>query len=207
MRRYLESPDPEFKWEADPAGGVLAVTGGKGGTGKTTTTLGLAAAYARQRRRPTVVDADRDMPNLAIAADTAGVTGIDVVANRGGRPIDDLLPRHPRGPVLADCPAGAGPDAVTPLRRADRAVLVTTRDREAIEDAVKTAELARAVNTPIAGVVVTRHHTVPDGLTATLDTTTAVAIPERDPPLKNADATAAYDALAAALQPRRSPRE
>ncbi|QDX41602.1 hypothetical protein [Salarchaeum sp. JOR-1] len=195
-----------MKCEADTSRGVLAVTGGKGGTGKTTTTLGLAAAYARQRRRPTVVDADRDMPNLAITADTAGLTGIDVVANRDGRPIDGLLPARPPGPVLVDCPAGAGPDAVAPLRRADRAVLVTTRDREAIEDAVKTTELARAVGTPIAGLVVTHRERVPDGLAETIGATHAVAVPTVEEPLAAADATAAYGRLADALQPRRSPR-
>jgi len=207
VRRYLESPDPELKCEADTLRGVLAVTGGKGGTGKTTTTLGLAAAYARQRRRPTAVDGDRDMPNLAITADAAGLTGIDVVANRDGRPIDDVLPTRPRGPVLVDCPAGAGPDAVDPLRRADSAILVTTHDRESIEDALKTAELARAVGTRIAGLAVTRHGTVPDGLPDTLDTDHAVAIPPVEHPLTHPDATAAYDHLAAALQPHRSPRK
>ncbi|MEE6208800.1 cobyrinic acid ac-diamide synthase [Salarchaeum sp. III] len=186
---------------------MLAVTGGKGGTGKTTTTLGLAAAYARQRRRPTVVDADRDMPNLAIAAEAAGLTGVDVVANRNGRHVSEALPTRPPGPVLVDCPAGAGPDAIDPVRRADRAVAVTTGSRESVEDALKTAELARAVGTPIAGLVVTHRGRVPDGLAETIGADHAVAVPTVEEPLTAPNAAAAYGRLADALQPRRSPRK
>lgn len=181
---------------------MLAVTGGKGGTGKTTTALGLAAAYARRRRRPTVVDADRDMPNLDIVADTGGLTGMDVIANPDGRPLAELLPVTPSGPLLVDCPAGGGPEAVDPLRRADAALLVTTYDREAVEDALKTAAMARAVGTEVAGVVVNRRAERPAGLGETFDAPVLAAVPDVETPLADPKATAAYDRLADDLAPR-----
>lgn len=55
---------------------MLAVAGGKGGSGKTTTTLGLAGALARSNRSPgvTAVDADWDLPNLARLAAASGIS-------------------------------------------------------------------------------------------------------------------------------------
>jgi len=47
---------------------MLAVAGGKGGVGKTTTALGLAYAVADRGERALAVDADRDMPDLHAAA-------------------------------------------------------------------------------------------------------------------------------------------
>jgi septum site-determining protein MinD len=43
---------------------MLAVAGGKGGVGKTTTALGLASALGRHEKTTLVVDTDCDMPNL-----------------------------------------------------------------------------------------------------------------------------------------------
>jgi septum site-determining protein MinD len=55
---------------------VIAVAGGKGGSGKTTTTLGLARALSRRGARVVAADADWDLPNLArLAAETATDTG------------------------------------------------------------------------------------------------------------------------------------
>jgi septum site-determining protein MinD len=51
---------------------VLAVAGGKGGSGKTTTTVGLARALARRGASVVAADADWDLPNLAaMASETA----------------------------------------------------------------------------------------------------------------------------------------
>ena len=51
---------------------MIAVAGGKGGSGKTTTTLGLARALSRRGAPVIAADADWDLPNLArLAAETA----------------------------------------------------------------------------------------------------------------------------------------
>ncbi len=140
---------------------MLAIAGGKGGCGKTTTTLGVAAALDGE---VLVVDADRDMPNLHALA---GVPRETTVADVSGDPLStahesscelSVLPAAPSGPdgdtatqlprvksmdttTLVDCPVGAGPDAAGPLRVADAAVLVTTLCAPALRDTAKTAAM------------------------------------------------------------------
>ncbi|MFB6119589.1 MAG: MinD/ParA family protein [Halobacteriaceae archaeon] len=202
---------------------MLAVAGGKGGVGKTTTAIGLARALAGQRRRPLVVDADTDMPDLHVVADVPADPGVDALADgRGlraathapeqfpgvavcpaapGARVDAALARlagH-ADPVVVDCPGGARPDAAAPLRRADRALVVTTPDRPAVTDAVKTAAMARALGTPVAGGVVVRAADPPAGLADALDAPVLASVPDAESPLAANGVRAAYGRLAAAL--------
>ena len=65
---------------------MIAVAGGKGGSGKTTTTLGLARALSRRGARVVAADADWDLPNLArLAAETSADAG----PKRAGASITD----------------------------------------------------------------------------------------------------------------------
>lgn len=193
---------------------MLAVAGGKGGCGKTTTTLGLALAAGRWGRSVLAVDADLNVPDLhrvvglegvpateppdrdrpvaaaasgdrrapthgpdtAAPVDPVPVPGQAGVAVLPGRPAIDPVARCERLPGLAadrdlvvlDCPAGAGRDAVAPLRAADRTIVVSTAERPSLADAAKTAAMSRAVGTPVAGAVITRADRPPSGLDALL---------------------------------------
>ncbi len=205
---------------------MLAIAGGKGGTGTTTTTLGLAAALAGQRRRPLAVDADAGAPNLHLVAGLdaddggrsgiAGVAagqsvvdaaraparfpGVDVLTAAPGDDVRGALARlGDRRPVLVDCPSGGGRPATLPLRFADAAVVVTTPRRQAVENALKTAETARALDTPVAGVVASRADDVPGDVAASFDAP-AVAVPAADDyPLADPNVRAAHDRLAELL--------
>ncbi|MFB6125216.1 MAG: MinD/ParA family protein [Halanaeroarchaeum sp.] len=197
---------------------MLAIAGGKGGVGKTTVALGIAVALAARRRDPIVVDADVDMPNLHLLADVpdGGVTalaegtpvdeaaspsarydGVRVLGAHHGAPIDRALRTLVvDDPVLLDVPAGASPDAVDPLRVADRAVVVTTPDPQSVRDAEKTAAMATAVGTPVVAWVVSRADAVPQSVATAAGTTPTVPVPAvRAPPL---DARRAFDAAASA---------
>lgn len=166
---------------------MLAIAGGKGGCGKTTTALGLADALARAGADPLVADADRDAPDLHLLADAAGdpalatsefadadddppepvaheasaFPGVGVVpAPSGGLSdgrfhavLDGLATRD--RPVLVDCPAGAGRDAVVPLRASDAALLATTLHPSSLRDAARTAAIAERLGVDLAGSVVT----------------------------------------------------
>jgi len=161
---------------------MLAIAGGKGGCGKTTTAVGLARGLASLGTRPLVVDADLDMPDLhhragvdrapglAVAADSRRPAGVAQRARRFEGV--DILPagdadtataasafdrlRSCERPVMFDCPAGAGPDAVGPLRVADRSVVVSTPSERSLRDAAKTAAMARQLDAPPALVVLVR---------------------------------------------------
>ena len=155
---------------------MLAVTGGKGGVGKTTTTLGVARAAACAGGKPVVVDADLDMPNLATMAgvEPGGLTavagtgalsaaptveGVTVLGPGAGatptllrRVLDDLA--ETSRPVFVDCPAGTSRPHGLALRAARQAVVVTRLRRDALADAVKAATFARRLSaTPTATLV------------------------------------------------------
>ncbi|MFB6169597.1 MAG: P-loop NTPase [Haloarculaceae archaeon] len=207
---------------------MLAVAGGKGGTGKTTTALGLAEALARRGAAPFVADADRTMPNLHHLAETPRAPGTGALA--AGRSLDEaahpspalpgvrVLPTDPdtdagtlrRGlralaanaglgptasPVLVDCPAGAGRDAALALASADRTLLVATPRRAAVRAARKTAAMARALDAPPVGCVLTRTERPPPDVARALDCPVLACVPAVDGPLAAPDARRAFDRL------------
>ncbi|MFC5278530.1 MinD/ParA family protein [Halorubrum rubrum] len=223
---------------------MIAVAGGKGGSGKTTTTVGLARALSRRGAPVVVADADWDLPNLVELADETGepvatpdaspARGAPVSDDRptvtrvarGERPVpvdrrvpvvldapdrpsehdaatvladlDDVVPEDT--PLLLDCPAGASPDVAAPLRAADRCVLVTPLHRPALRDAAKTAAVARRLDCPLLGIVVTRAESVPDAVSDLFGCPVLGRVPPKSPvPLADASVETAYDAAAAAL--------
>lgn len=216
---------------------MLAIAGGKGGVGKTTTALGLAAALPD---RPLVVDADRDMPDLHALA---GVPRTDATAGGDAEIADRIRPSanhdcrilpapvdegahseqrlahvrtawerdaaadaSPAPPVLVDTPAGAGVDAATPLRVADGVIIVTTACAPALRDAVKTASMARAVGTPVVGVVLTRTAVRPPNATDLFEVPILGTVPEvSGRPLHNRRVRDRYDAVASTLGEVRKP--
>ena len=157
---------------------MIAVAGGKGGCGKTTTTLGVARALVDRGQTPLVIDADVDMPDLCRLASVDERGGTNELA--AGAPAREAAVRPPafpgiwlvtagdrrrlpealaaaaayRGPTLIDTPAGASPGVARPLGRADRALLVTTSTPACLEDARSTRTLARRLDTPLAGTLV-----------------------------------------------------
>ncbi|KAB1188339.1 MULTISPECIES: CDP-4-keto-6-deoxy-D-glucose-3-dehydrase [Haloferax] len=187
---------------------MLAIASGKGGSGKTTTTLGLARAFDGH---VLAVDADRDMPNLHAMA------GVDRCDNE-----DTENPQHPDDPTVSvrsppsgiddrafeewlrsvaadthlavvDCPAGAGPDAVVPLRVADAVVVVTPLCAPALRDAAKTAAMARALGTPVVGCVVSRARVAPDSVAELVGAPVLGTVPpESSPVLAQPTVRAAY---------------
>lgn len=169
---------PTFKYDAEPRPAMLAITGGKGGCGKTTTTLGLAAALADRGLEPLVVDCDCDMPDVHHRLTLPLTSGVDALDS--GASLDEVLLRPAYssgvavvtggrrsaldtalrkascwdGPVLLDCGAGTSRDALRPLRHATSAIVVSTDRPQCIEDATVTRDIARRLSGGLTGVVV-----------------------------------------------------
>lgn len=209
---------------------MLAVAGGKGGVGKTTTVLGLAAALPGQ---PIAVDADVDMPDLHRLGRVGPEPGLDALADgqtveRVARPADAYHCRIVPAPedsgdvgrllerlgsvtdsadgdhVLVDTPAGASADAVAPLHAADGAILVSTTCAPALRDTAKTASMARAVGTPVVGALLTRTLTRPPGVADLLDCPVLGCVPEE--PARPLESARVRDRYAAAAERLRSAR-
>ena len=95
---------------------MIAVAGGKGGSGKTTTTLGLARALSRRGAPVVAADADWDLPNLArLAAETsadAGSTRTGSLAPDSGRRtvLDAVRETQPVRPDRSEPTVLAAPD-------------------------------------------------------------------------------------------------
>jgi septum site-determining protein MinD len=205
---------------------MLAIAGGKGGCGKTTITLGLAAALAGRGFDPLVVDADCDMPDIhhrlhvdnsggiADLADGEGVRTASVTTDSGisvitGGPRAALRPALCRvsewqGPVLVDCAAGLDPDAVRPLRHADAALFVSTDDPQCLADTEKTRCVARRLGSAARGVVIRSTATQESGAVPT-DWTVHTHLPYVAAPLENEQLRAEYRSVSEELFRRRVP--
>ncbi|WP_318569532.1 MinD/ParA family ATP-binding protein [Salinigranum marinum] len=183
---------------------MLAVAGGKGGCGKTTTALGLGAALDGEA---VVVDTDRDMPNLhAMAGVAREPTAADGVEPQRVIEGVSVLPAPPPttsdaevttvlsrvaaatdARVLVDCPGGAGPDAAAPLSAVSDVVLVSTACAPALRDAAKTAAMARALGCRVHGVVLTRTSATPRGVESLLDCRVLGTVPNVAAPVLTDD--------------------
>jgi len=148
----------------------VAVVGRKGGTGKTTLALGLAAHYARAGLRPLVVDLDpQGSATLALGAAPSGAQLVATLeGNAAPQPLDlglglDLLPGGPElesladarplretlgalpaDLVLVDCPPGHAALDRLALAAADVVLAACEPHRLAIAGAARVLDEARA---------------------------------------------------------------
>ena len=129
---------PAFKYQGRTSPHMLAIAGGKGGCGKTTTTVGLARTLARGASRhsgvapsdratdrPLVVDADSDMPDVHHVAEVSREPGIDqLVDGQSVNSVTQSSERFPGVRVLTTGRRGAIADALGRIRSWDGPVLV-----------------------------------------------------------------------------------
>ena len=170
------------------AGYVCTIAGGKGGVGKTTTAINIAAVLEENGYETVVVDADLGMANLGdmlqvehdvsiheILAGSSSVSealteaqgGMTVIP--GEQSLEAFAEADPAklrkviktlkntfDVVLVDTGAGLSHETTVPLGLADGILLVTTPDDVAVNDTIKTADLADRVDGMVIGTLITR---------------------------------------------------
>ncbi|GAB3665615.1 DUF7125 family protein [Halopiger thermotolerans] len=214
---------------------MIAIAGSKGGCGKSTVALGLATAFAgADPPIPAIaVDADRQLPNLHVMTDLDREPTL--AALERGATLKEIAQEHPREStvgivpapkpsdtfafdsladratlegtqVLLDCPAGAGPDLVEPLRSADGVIVVAGDSERSLEAAETTIDVARRLGVPIYGAVLNRRSEVPDRAAEWRGVPILGCVPDRPSPLANDEVAAAFDEIVERLRTQ-SPRE
>ena len=100
---------------------VIAVTGGKGGVGKTNITLNTAVAMAKQGKRVLVLDADLGLANVDVMLGLRVDKNLSHVLS-GECTLDEVLVTGPHGIKIA--PATSGSQSMTELTPTQHAGLI-----------------------------------------------------------------------------------
>lgn len=100
---------------------VIAVTGGKGGVGKTNVSINLAIAMAQLGKRVMVLDADLGLANCDVMLGLRVQRNLSHVLN-GEAELDDILIEGPAG--IKIIPATSGSQNMTELSPAEHAGLI-----------------------------------------------------------------------------------
>ena len=100
---------------------VIAVTGGKGGVGKTNVTLNTAISMAQQGKRVMVLDADLGLANVDVLLGLRVVKNLSHVLS-GECTLDEVLVEGPHGIKIA--PATSGSQSMTELTPTEHAGLI-----------------------------------------------------------------------------------
>lgn len=201
---------------------MIAIAGSKGGCGTSTVTLGLAEAFARAGTPALAIDADRQLPNLHVLTDVDREP--TAASLRDGGDVREIAQPHPREPnvgilpapkscepwefetltdrlnfdgiqTLIDCPSGAGPDLVDPIRQADGTIVVASDTDRSLEAAETTIKISRRLDVPVYGVILNRCSEIPTRATRWEGVSLFGTVPDRPTPLMNDDVVQAFDQI------------
>jgi len=164
---------------------IIGVLSGKGGVGKTVTSVNIGAALHAFGQENTIVDADVSSANLTIhlgLPDAAFAlqdvlnseahvfralrilpSGLRIVPSSVSieKSVPDLsrigeVLRDLQGIVIVDFPPGFNKDVYTILESCDDLLLVTNPDIPAVTDTVKMVEIAKKTDANVLGIVINR---------------------------------------------------
>jgi len=107
----------ELVWKTRNSAHVLAVTSGKGGVGKTSTSVNLAIALAARGRRVVLLDADLGLANVEVLMGLHSIYNLEHVIE-GEKGMSEILVKAPGGIELV--PGSSGLAKVADLSAAAR---------------------------------------------------------------------------------------
>ncbi len=129
---------------------IIAVANQKGGTGKTTLALGLAATTADSSGRALVVDVDPQGTAEEIAEAAGDSLPFDFTANSDPAALARLRKARDYDSIFVDLPGSLEGQSVLRevLRIADLVIIPCVPERPAITPTIRTAQLAGAAGVP-----------------------------------------------------------
>ena len=142
-------------------GTAIVITSGKGGTGKSSFTVGVASCLAAMGKRVLCMDMDIGLRNLDLSLGMTDVALMDVTDVIQGRcSLDRAAVPHPKLETLyllkekfdfcfIDCPAGIGSGFELSICAADRAIVVAGTDPISIRAAQAAVRKLRGRKIPI----------------------------------------------------------
>lgn len=117
---------------AAPFPDTVAITGGKGGVGKSTLAVNLSVALARLGRRVLLVDGDLGLANLDVLMGLRPERTVDALV-RGDATVEELLVEGPSGVLLLPAVSGAPGLAQLDARRCRHLVAALTRAARTVD--------------------------------------------------------------------------
>ncbi len=111
----------EIVWRARNAARVIAVTSGKGGVGKTNTSVNLAIALAARNHRVILIDADLGLANVEVLLGLGSLYNLEHVID-GEKRMSEILVRAPGGMFVV--PGSSGLAQIADLNTAGRENLI-----------------------------------------------------------------------------------
>lgn len=179
----MNSQDLGGKETAEEEGKVIAIASGKGGTGKTVSTLNIGMVLHNLGKNVMIVDADLEDPNVGV---NLGIyspqvtlneilegeknilealyiheTGLRVIPaslsinymNTNVRAMSELI-KEIGGYVVIDCGPGVNQNVRSSFEIADSIIVVTNPMRSSISGAIRVIELAKDMSKEIEGLIV-----------------------------------------------------
>jgi len=129
---------------------VIAVTGGKGGVGKTNVAVNLGLALAKMGKRVVLMDADLGLANVDVLLGLSSTRNLsDVMAGRCG--LRDVLVTAPHG--LRIVPASSGVQNMTALNHAEHRALIDAFNELADEIDILIIDTAAGISSTVVSFV------------------------------------------------------
>ncbi len=164
---------------------IIGIVSGKGGTGKTVSSINIALALHQFGEEVTVVDADTTASNLGmhlgfytfpnklqdVLNDEIDISRAIYMHHTGLKLIPSSIDLDSlgadmsklrlalsklKGTVIVDCPPGLDKDSLAVLDACDEIIVITNPEIPTVANAVKVARVAADMKKNILGVVITR---------------------------------------------------
>lgn len=165
---------------------IIGLLSGKGGVGKTTSTINIGTALTRLGKNVIIIDGNLTTPNLSLQLGSPifetdihkilksrtninnaiqeknnlkfipGNISLDALENVRLEKFYKEIRKLDADFILVDGPAGLGKEAINIIDSCDEFIIITNPEMPAVTDALKTIKLIESMNKNVLGVLVTR---------------------------------------------------